>query len=63
MRKVLHMPKRAATPEDLGKTTTPARVISIIPDAEEEHASLATINRWVSLADSILTEAKAQKKA
>ena len=35
----------------------------VLPDADEEHASLVMVNKWVELADAALMEKKERKRA
>ena len=63
MAKIIQMPKRDQ-PDPVGDA---AQVHSgslhpLLPDAEEEHASVARINTWVSLADVALGATPATRK-
>jgi len=52
MPKVLHMPKRKE--QSKGKEETPLQR-RVLPDSDEERASVSTINKWISLADAALS--------
>jgi hypothetical protein len=52
MPKILHMPTRRDQPED--KETLALIQKPILPDADEEHASVVKINKWVALGDAAL---------
>jgi hypothetical protein len=53
MPKILHMPKRKEQPQDQERTGPIQR--PILPDADEEHASVAVMNKWVALGDAALS--------
>jgi len=52
MPKILHMPKRKE--QSKGKEETPLQR-PVLPDSNEERASISTINKWISLADAALS--------
>jgi len=53
--KLIQMPKRDATETPKASVPLPHYPLHpILPDADEEHASVAKINKWVSLADAAL---------
>jgi hypothetical protein len=52
MPKVLHVAQQKQ-PENLEKTAPILR--PILPDADEEHASVAAINKWTALGDIALS--------
>ena len=56
MPKISQMPKRIKKQNDHGKVQHIPPTSSILPDADEEHASVSIIkiNRWVSLGDAAL---------
>ena len=56
----MKMPKRSATPADARKATTPAPVLPMLPDTEEEHA---TLDKWVALGKAALDQVGDRKKA
>ena len=58
MPKVLHMQQKQ--PENLEKPAPMLR--RILPDAEEEHAAVATINKWVALGDAALSDDRPTRK-
>jgi hypothetical protein len=60
VQKILKMPKRSATPADARKATTPAPVLPMLPDTEEEHA---TLDKWVALGKAALDQVDDRKKA
>jgi len=48
------MPKRVKKDKGKGKASHIPPTASILPDADEEHATTSIINRWVALADAAL---------
>jgi len=52
--KILKMPKPDLQPNVKGESIPSKIVDPILPDADEDHASVAKINKWVSLADAAL---------
>jgi len=54
--KIFQMPKRDATNTPKASVPPPdhSPLVPLLPDTDEEHASVAKINRWVSLADAVL---------
>lgn len=56
--KVIHMPKRnPAQAPDSGAPSSHSPLLPIVPDADEEQASVDEIKKWVSLADAALADA------
>jgi len=61
--KLIQMPKRDAT--NTPKASVPPNhspLVPLMPDADEEHASVARINKWVSLAAVALGVAPPTRK-
>ena len=64
MPKILRMPKPTSSAGAQGNATSKlGQVVPMLPDAEEEQASLHTIEKWIKLADAVLDVEKSRKKA
>ena len=64
MPKILQMPKRDQQqgPSSEAAPVYPGPLHPVLPHADEEHASLAAIDKWVSLADVALGVAPSTRK-
>ena len=56
------MPKRVEEQSDQRMDSSLPPVASVLPDADEEHASLALVNKWVGLADAALKQQQKSRK-
>ncbi len=62
--KILRMPKRNQHPDGhTARAGSPATILQIPPDPEEESAATAMIAKWLTLADAVLGGDQTRKKA